>query len=278
KTVATTGFDQAGRERGVRLWEMATGNLRGKLLEGAAPFHATAMAFSPDGKTLCTLIRQKEQLASVACVWDLGIRKSICFLNLPDDSSWVKSKRYSGFDLLMFSPDGKALVTALSQGGLRGLHRQAWLWDAATGKLIRQLETGSVRDITYSPDGQYLLVGSSVREARTWDDQLQSGRGPGEACVFSAVTGYPLCKPILGAMGRVQCHQSSELFLTSGTEEVRLWHAPSGKPFGLPLSQPPQLTFPRADIYRHVQFSPDGNYLLTFSDANVRVRRIALPY
>jgi WD40 repeat protein len=68
KMIATIGFDVGEKDRGVRLWEVATGKLRAELLDKDSPSHTTGMAFSPDGRKLCTLIKPGEQPALAACV------------------------------------------------------------------------------------------------------------------------------------------------------------------------------------------------------------------
>jgi WD40 repeat protein len=75
-----------------------------------------------------------------------------------------------------FSPDSRFLAA----GGL--LNRTVTIWDAATGKRVRELteERGGVNALAWSPDGKYLAVGRgfvrlnenriaiNVWDARTW--------------------------------------------------------------------------------------------------------------
>ena len=65
-----------------------------------------------------------------------------------------------------FSPDGKWVATASSDGSAR-------LWDAATGKELRQFlgHTGVVSSVAFSPDGTYLLTGGNDQTARIWNVQ-----------------------------------------------------------------------------------------------------------
>jgi WD40 repeat protein len=63
-----------------------------------------------------------------------------------------------------FSPDGRRILT--------GSHdRTAILWDAGTGRRLRDLEghAGTVRSVTFSPDGRRALTGSHDGTARLWD-------------------------------------------------------------------------------------------------------------
>lgn len=83
----------------------------------------------------------------------------------------------SAVEAVRFSRDGGRVATA-------GDDAKARLWDAHTGRLIRQFPSGRgvrahidvLRDVDVSPDGRFLITGSADRTARVWDtssgDQL----------------------------------------------------------------------------------------------------------
>lgn len=84
------------------------------------------------------------------------------------------AKRFCGeghVNAVAFSPDGKWLATS-SQLGLVSI------WDAATGKLIRELETGDVSNaLFFSASGNSLGARSTKGQFRFW--QIPSGKPQG---------------------------------------------------------------------------------------------------
>src|SRR5205814_2398147 len=69
-----------------------------------------------------------------------------------------------GVNHLMFSADGRALVSAGADGAVR-------LWEVTTGKEQRIFtgHKGSVEGVAFTPDGQTLASVGSDGTARLWD-------------------------------------------------------------------------------------------------------------
>ena len=73
-----------------------------------------------------------------------------------------------------FSPDGKFVVTASSDGTAR-------VWEAATGKAIGEPlrhEGARLRSAAFSPDGKFVVTASEDGTARVWE--AATGKAIGE--------------------------------------------------------------------------------------------------
>jgi len=113
----------------------------------------TTLAFSPDGTRLVTVSDQDPaadlpttaENDATAKVWDLVTGQEIFTL--------IQPIRIWG---LAFDKDGTRFATGAFDGVLR-------LWDAATSQMVLELpgHKGTIIDIRFSPDGQYIATGSA---------------------------------------------------------------------------------------------------------------------
>ncbi|HKI31749.1 MAG TPA: protein kinase [Gemmataceae bacterium] len=262
RTVLTGSFDNTAR-----LWDAATGQLRGEPLRHEGFVYA--VAFSPDGRTVLTCSWDK-----TARLWDaatgqprgepLPNKDTVNAVAFSPDSRTVltgsddktarlwdaatgqlrgEPLRHEGFVYAVaFSPDGRTVLTG-------SLDKTARLWDTATGKLRGEplRHEGEVRAVAFSPDGRTVLTGSDDKSARLWD----------------AVTGKPQGEPLRheGEVRAVTFNPDGRTALTGSLDgTARLWDAATGQPQGEPLRHEKAVSA--------VAFSPDGRTVLTGSAEN----------
>ena len=137
----------AGDDGTVRLWDVATRKLRGRMTGHSGK--VVDVAFSPDGETLASAGHD-----GTVRLWDRATRRPLG--RLTGHTGAVRA--------VAFSPDGTKLATA-------GADRTARLWSLATRKQLGLLtgHRGEVRAVAFSPDGGTLATASLDRTARLWD-------------------------------------------------------------------------------------------------------------
>jgi WD40 repeat protein len=157
-----------GRDGGVRLWDLSTGKLLGKLPERAD--HAWSFDFSPDGSHAITKRHQSDELH----LWELATMKLVCTLS------------GQGGDIA-FAPDGRTLATT----GHRD--REVRLWDLRTGAKKRTIDLTDVdvEELAFSPDGQFLATAFAngnirIHDIRSGQEKVPlPGRNAGEPIGFT---------------------------------------------------------------------------------------------
>ena len=140
-----------------RLWRPATGELFA-VLRG----HSDALRsvrFSADGSRVLTASSD-----GTARLWDLLPRATGSTGTGPLEPAASQTLRHRGTVYsAVFAPGGRQVLTASADATIR-------LWDAATGQLLRSIDTGGVpiTAAALSPSGE-LVASSSDRETALWD-------------------------------------------------------------------------------------------------------------
>ncbi|MFP4057846.1 MAG: hypothetical protein ACLF0G_13350 [Candidatus Brocadiia bacterium] len=257
-----------GTDGTVRLWEVATAKERRVFRghEGAV----TCLAVAPDGRYLLSGGADK-----TVRVWDVASGKQLRRLEahrypvasvayVPGSARAVSTADWMlGWDLrggshrriarptsacnLAVSPDGRAVLTALSPG------RVAALWSLRSGKLVRRFEghEGNVCGVAFGPEGTRLATAAHDKTVRLWE--VATGR---EVWRFE---GHG------GGVSSVAFSPHGARLLSGGYDRtVRLWDIASGKEV--------RCFAVHRDEVAAVAFHPGGRYALSASsDGDVRL-------
>jgi RNA polymerase sigma factor (sigma-70 family) len=188
----------------VQLWDVTTG--KELKLTGHA-FSVTALAFTPDGKTLASATGSwlPDGAPGEIKLWDVATGKErLSLARLP---TMVLS--------LAFSADGKILASA--SGTVK-------LWEVDTGKekLDLKVSGGIPWSLAFTPDGKTLAAGVGVREDNT----------PGSVVLWDLTTGKE--RAILpGHVGTVSCvaftPDGKTLASADSRGTVKLWDVANAK-------------------------------------------------
>ncbi len=261
KTLATV----TGGGCPVRLWDVSTGTQVMKFGEACRE-----VAYSPDGKTLSDG-RALWEVATGRERWRLPARESApSGLAFSADGellaaewggqavvvrtdSGAEVRRFTGppggVEVVAFSPGGRVLAVANSQGEVQAL-------DLVTGRQVNVLEGPgeSVFAIAFSPDGARLATAGSDQSIRLWD--VSSGKE------------RPAYRRHKGPVHRVAFSPDGKILASSDEQFVRLWDAGRARSLR-------QWEVARGEV-QDLTFTPDGKALAT-SDLSgaVRMRAVA---
>ncbi len=240
-----------------RLWDVATRQQIGTpIAADTDPFNtpATAVAFSRDGSMLATAGSD-----GTARLWNMDFYGQIgapIAAVRPASSPGPPSGVYDA----AFSPDGKILATAGSDGRAR-------LWDVATHRpigtpiiAVSNPSSDSVSGVAFSPDGRILATAGSDGRARLWDVATQRQ------------IGTPITAG--GGVDAVAFSPDGTILATAGSDgRARLWDVATQRQIGTPITA---VSDPSNTSVSAVAFSPDGTILATAdSDGIARLWDVA---
>jgi WD40 repeat protein len=189
----------------------------------------TVARFSPSGKQILTVAEQGD-----AVLWDAVSGHRLHQLASP----YAQMRRSSLVLSASFSPDGNRVAV---------VDWHPAVIEVATGKALFELEghTKQVRDIGYSPDGQWLVTASEDHSARIW-----------RAATGKSMAVLPHDADVIWAT-----FSPGEQWLvtrTAGDRVIRVWDASSQKKIA-------EIDI-RPKVLASFAFSPDGSFLVTASD------------
>lgn len=120
----------------------------------------TGLGLSPDGNILAIASFNYKNPEGAFVVWDTTTGKELARMDCGKQPS----------DVVVFSPDGKVLVTQGYQRiqNTNNFHTRMKVWYAPTGKLVHEFKDleGKVSRPTFSPDGKRLAFAISPHEPR----------------------------------------------------------------------------------------------------------------
>ena len=224
RLLLTTGNNTPGQPQAapIRVWSVAQGDVLHTLGRGVV----TYSTFSADGSRI--LLQEGSDLSSSPGYLVVVNSTTGRAVQLQDPPACVLAQAQYAFSA------NDAFVAAAAFCGL------AEVWNARTGKLIREVtQGGETSAVALNADGSRLLVSS-------WDSR---------ATIWSVATGRPVVQLVGHTSGIVTAALSPDgsLVATSGLDHtVRVWNANNGQELRL-------LTF--AHWQQHLAFNPDGTQL-----------------
>jgi len=193
----------------------------------------SAIAFSPNGKTLAT-----SDANGKICLWQFGVGDSLPsgigeqLLTYLGHISWVRA--------IAFSPDGSTISSV-------GADQNVKLWDTSSGECLKTLSEHPkrVQAVAFSPKGNLLTCGSDDQTVSLWNVTSSKSQK-----ILHEHTGRVL-SVAFGPQGKTLASASSD-------KTVKLWNISTGQCYNVLKGH--------IGWVWSVTFSPDGKTLASGSD------------
>ena len=189
----------------------------------------SVLAFSPDGRTVATIVGQPESPLAP----DAGGR-TLMLSMVEDGFPAALPMKVASASFGEFSPDGSCVAVC------DGASVRLWIPEKRAFRGAAMEHQGMIRSLKWSADGRFLATASWDTTARVWD----------------AVTGLPASPPLphVAFVNDVSFHPDGKRLATACHDRTaRIWDWASGKMLGTEL--------PHDDFVLSVAFSPDGKRL-----------------
>ncbi|GAA3211964.1 WD40 repeat domain-containing serine/threonine protein kinase [Actinocorallia longicatena] len=220
----------------IDLWDVRSAAKRSTLATGRTLVKETPMAFSPDARTLAFLTGDTDQ-TSLLDLWDVpsGRLRATSKGEPPAGGSRPIAGNLYDHPKVLFSPDGRTVVSAQDQGVV----------EVATGKRLVPAAHGLESAQALSAQG--VVAEPNTENVRFWDaatlrqrSEIRPGGTPGPSMAFS--------------------RDGSLLAISDTTAQIRLWDMKGNRLLGLPLTgrHVPKSTTPN-DTASSIAFAPDGS-------------------
>jgi serine/threonine protein kinase/WD40 repeat protein len=216
-----------GTDDGLRRWSILTSTgTKGGLQLG--PFHQIELPFVP---LRMARGRDDRMLAVV------GEEAGQCvMLDLVTESVRVTEMPHLKAGFIALSPDGKRVASG-------GWHSESVkLWDAPSGKLVKELDAVQGSRVFFTPDNRELLVArGNVFTFHTLDSLAMSRRLPREAGLYPGIVAFTT--------------DGKMMALEMAPGVIHLQEVASGRTVA-------RLEDPQGDVSSWLSFSPDGTQLI----------------
>jgi dipeptidyl aminopeptidase/acylaminoacyl peptidase len=234
--ITVSGLQQSAGP--VRLWDVATGRERLKVLDADAPWPIPFLA--PDNSWLLTLDAKNGLV-----LWDTATGKVRATLWPPEDLGRTWDTR-----AVAISPDGRVIAREQLD------HRAVRLWESATGRLLAILD-GACQPLVFTPDGQAVATATQGTDAKLWD--VQTGRErftfAGHPSQVGAIAVSPDGRRLATGLLQRKFLYQQPAPLTA----VKLWDAGTGQSVAT-------IAVEQQEVAVGLTFSPDNGWLVIRSE------------